>query len=76
MKITLAAARVNAGYKQGEAAKLIKVAHRTLCNWEQGKYDPPIGKVLEMCELYGCNIDNLRWDVNENASEDTYNEEE
>lgn len=51
-KITLAAARVNAGYNQKEAAKLLHISNKTLQNWENGLSFPNADKIPEICELY------------------------
>ena len=51
-KITLEAARVNAGYTQKEAAKLLHISNKTLQNWETGKSYPSADKIAEICELY------------------------
>lgn len=59
IKITLAAARVNAGLKQGEAAEKIGVMPQTLRNWEKGKTAPKIAQVNKMCTLYGIPSDVL-----------------
>ena len=57
IKITMAAARVNAGLKQGEAAAKIGVMPQTLRNWEKGKTAPNISQVNKMCSLYGISAD-------------------
>lgn len=51
-KITLEAARVNAGYTQKGAAKLLCVSNKTLQNWENGKTYPNADKISEICTLY------------------------
>lgn len=51
-KITLAAARVNAGYTQKEAAMLLNISNKTLQNWESGRCYPSADKIPEICELY------------------------
>lgn len=43
-KITLKAARVNAGLTQEEAAQAINVTGRTLISWENGVTYPTVGK--------------------------------
>lgn len=58
-KITLKAARVNAGLSQIEAAKRIGVAASTLRNWEAGKTFPNQPKIERMCEVYGISFDVL-----------------
>lgn len=59
MKITLKAARVNAGLTQEEVAKKVNKSKNTIVNYENGKSIPDIetGKVL--AALYGCSIDDL-----------------
>ena len=56
-KITLEAARVNAGYTQKEAAKLLHISNKTLQNWESGKSYPNADKIAEICELYCISYD-------------------
>ncbi len=56
-KITLAAARVNAGLTQEEAAKLIGVSKATLQNYEAGKTVPNWEIVHRIEETYHFPID-------------------
>ena len=51
-KVTLEAARVNAGISQKEAANLLGISNKTLCSWENGKSYPNADKIAEICELY------------------------
>jgi len=51
-KISLEAARVNAGFNQKEAAKALNVTPSTLRNWEIGKTLPSIERAQEIAELY------------------------
>lgn len=53
LKISLAAARVNSGIKQSEAAKKIGVMPQTLRNWEKGKTFPKPAQLEKLCKLYG-----------------------
>ena len=53
-KISLAAARVNAGYKQKEVAERLNMVERTIRRWESGKTAPTVDKFIEMCRLYNC----------------------
>lgn len=52
MRITLKAARVNAGYTQGQAANILGVDRGTLIKWERGDTKPTYDKCLEMADLY------------------------
>ena len=60
-KITIRAARVNAGLSQKEAADRLRVSNKTLGNWENGITFPPADKIPEICELYGWSYDNLNF---------------
>lgn len=51
-KISLAAARVNAGYIQKEVAERLNMGERTMQNWESGKTAPTVDKFIELCRLY------------------------
>ena len=59
IKITLAAARVNAGLSQGEAAKKLNVSNKTINNWEKGKSIPKADKIDAICELYSIPYNNI-----------------
>ena len=59
LKISLKAARVNAGFAQKEAASRIGVSPKTLGNWENGITFPPVDKIPIICELYGVSYDSL-----------------
>ena len=56
-KITLEAARVNAGLSQKEAAKMLGISNKTLCSWEYGKSFPNADKIPEICSLYAIPYD-------------------
>lgn len=59
VKITLKAARVNAGLSQKEAAKKLNVSNKTLHSWESGKTFPAAHKIDALCDLYGISYDNI-----------------
>lgn len=56
-KISLEAARVNAGFNQKEAAKRLDVDVSTLRSWEKGKTSPTWKKLNEIEILYKINKD-------------------
>ena len=58
-KITLAAARVNAGITQRDAAKSLHVVPKTLCDWEKGRVRIGYDMVVKMSDLYHIPIDKL-----------------
>ena len=52
-KISMKAARVNAGKPQEELAKALNVSKQTIVSWESGKTSPTVEKALKYCEV--CN---------------------
>ena len=62
-KITLKAARVNAGYSQKAAAKALGVSNTTICNWENGKAFPKQPMIEKLCALYNLPYDSINFAV-------------
>ena len=58
-KMTLKAARVNAGYTQQEAASLLGIAKATLVKWEKGKTFPDAPAIEKICSVYKTHYDNI-----------------
>ena len=58
-KISLKAARVNAGFSQKDAAVLLQVSNKTLSNWENGDTFPSADKIVRLCELYKVSYDDI-----------------
>lgn len=56
-KISLKAARVNAGLSQKVAAKKLEISNSTLCSWENGKTFPDQPMIEKICVLYGLTYD-------------------
>lgn len=61
IKISLAAARTNAGYTQKQVAEALNVAVSTVRNWELGITTPNVAQAYALCELYGMPIDCLKF---------------
>lgn len=57
IKISLAAARVNAGLTQDEVVKELGIAKNTLVAWEKGTSEPKISQARELSELYHIPLD-------------------
>lgn len=53
-KITLRAARVNAGLTQKQVAQSVNVCIDTVRSWEIGKSEPSASKFKALCDLYNC----------------------
>ena len=56
-QISLAAARVNAGLTQEEAAKALKVGKQTIVSWEKGNSEPKMSQSRQLSELYKIPLD-------------------
>lgn len=59
IKITLSAARVNAGLTLDQACKLLGVSKNTLIKWEKGLSSPTWEKVMLIGETYNFPIDHI-----------------
>lgn len=57
VKISMAAARVNAGLTQKELAKACGVTESTIINWEKGQSFPHIKKLPLLEKAYGISLD-------------------
>ena len=59
MKVSLAAARVNAKLTQEQVAHQMSVDKSTVSKWENGKTAPKADQFSELCSLYGCTMDDI-----------------
>lgn len=57
LQISLAAARVNAGLTQEEAAKALKVGKQTIVSWEKGYTEPKMSQSRQLSSLYKIPLD-------------------
>jgi transcriptional regulator with XRE-family HTH domain len=60
-KISLEAARTNAGLTQKEVAKALGKSNKTVCSWEKGKSFPNAMEIDALCKLYGVSYDNINF---------------
>lgn len=58
-KITLPAARKNAGLTQKELAKLCGVSETTVLNWEKGRTEPSVSQARKIGEVVGVHYDDI-----------------
>lgn len=58
-KITLKAARVNAGLTQQDVADKLDVALSTVRNWETGVTTPKLAHFVKLCQLYDMPMDGI-----------------
>ena len=73
MQISLAAARVNAGLNQTEAASRIGITPKTLRGYEQGKVVIPSLTLRKAAKLYNIPSDNIRLTVIKDGEYDEKN---
>ena len=59
IKISLAAARVNARLTQDEVSKRLKISKKTLGNWENGTVEPSFASLLALADMYGIPVNNI-----------------
>ena len=60
IKITLAAARVNAGFTQLYIAEEMGVSTNTVIAWEKGKHKIRKAQLHMFCDLCSIPVDNIR----------------
>lgn len=69
LKISLAAARVNANYTQTDVANIMHVSKKTVVDWEKGRTEPKVSQAMELSALYNIPIDNIFLPSNPTKSE-------
>lgn len=60
IKISMAAARVNAELTQKELASVCDVSESTVVNWEKGKTPPKLKHLPLLEKAYGMSLDYVR----------------
>lgn len=59
IRMTMKAARVNAGLTQKEAAKRFGISNKTLSSWESGTSTPRADQVPAICDCYGVSYNDI-----------------
>lgn len=59
IRISLAAARVNAELTQDDVVKELGITKNTLVSWEKGTSEPKISQARELSELYKMPLDHI-----------------
>ncbi len=60
MRISLKAARINAGMTQTDVCIQLGIQRGTLSRWENGKAWPNIKQMQKLCELYEAKTEDLK----------------
>ena len=61
LKISLKAARINAGLSQKDVARALNVSNKTIHSWENGTTFPGADKIDALCELYNVSYDDINF---------------
>lgn len=59
MKVSLKALRVNAKMSQKQSAESLNVTKKTVQNWESGATSPDASKLLDICTVYHCTLNDI-----------------
>lgn len=59
-KISLKAARINAGMEQSTVAAALGVQRDTISRWENGKTHPKADQLIKLSELYQIPVEYLK----------------
>ena len=59
LRISLAAARVNAGLTQEDVAKEMCISKQTVINWEKGRVIPNFATLNTLSSLYRISMDDI-----------------
>lgn len=60
LKISMAAARVNARLSQDDVCSVMRIGKQTLVNWEHGRTEPSISQMKKLCKLYNIDLNAIR----------------
>lgn len=63
MRISIKAARTNAGLKQEDVAAALKVSRKTIGSWEKGRSLPTADMIEPICALFGVKYDDIQWNL-------------
>ena len=59
LRISLAAARVNAELTQKDVCKALNITPQTIVNWEKGITSPTAENAQRLADLYGLDLDDI-----------------
>ena len=60
-KITMTAARVNAGLRQSEMAERLEKSVNTIISWEKGRKRPRVDEFDAYCRECGLKPEEVKW---------------
>ena len=59
MKVSMKAARINAGLTQKDVCDAVNIAESTLIRWEKNETFPTAPQLVKLCDLYKCRVDDI-----------------
>lgn len=63
MELSIKGARTEAGYTQKETASALGINKNTYISYEKYRTIPDISTAKRMAELFGRNVDEIKWTV-------------
>ena len=51
--------RTEKGYTQRKLAAMLHISHVSYLHWDQGKTEPSINNICELCKIFGVSADYL-----------------
>lgn len=61
MAMNLSAARVNANLSRAQVCEALGINENTLANYESYTTKPNIERAIQIANLYGCELDDIKW---------------
>lgn len=61
MAMNLSAARVNANLSRSQVCEALGINENTLANYESYTTKPNIERAIQIANLYGCELDDIKW---------------
>ena len=63
LRITMKAARTNAGLTIKEMSRLMEKSANTINDWELGRKEPRVSELRRYCDICGCSPDDITFDL-------------
>lgn len=65
MAMNLTAARINANLTRSQVCEMLGIGENTIANYELYKTKPTIERAIQLANLYGCELDDIKWSSEE-----------
>ena len=64
-RMNLTAARNNANLSRSQVCEALGIGENTIANYELYKTKPTIERAIQLANLYGCELDDIKWSEEE-----------